>query len=220
MKLSQKTIAIFKNFNQINTNLLLQQGSLISTRSAKKTMAASVTVDEVFPSEFGIYDLNEFLGALMLFDTPVLEFHDKYINITEESNSSQRIRFYRAEKSVLIYQEKEIVFPEHQVQFTMPASLLTNIQRSAGVLRAEVVSVIGDSGQMMVQVGKQKQEANSYQNVIGTTDKTFKVDILIEHFKMIPGEYEVSIHPRIARFKSTTSDLVYYLAVETTSTFA
>jgi hypothetical protein len=217
MKLSKETVNIFKNFATINTNLLLTPGSKVTTKSAKKTITGNVTVVEDFPIEFGIYDLNEFLGALALFESPDLEFYDKYVIIKENSD---QIKVYKAEKGVLVYQEKEITFPEVYVDFTLPSNVLSNIQRTSAVLHAEVLTVIGKDGQLIVQVGKQKQEANSYQNVIGTTDKTFKANMLIEHFKMVPGDYQVTLSARkISRFQSATTDLVYHVAVEADSTF-
>jgi len=217
MKLSKETVNIFKNFAAINTNLLITPGSKIATKSAKKTIASNVTVVEDFPVEFGIYDLNEFLGALALFESPDLEFTDKYVTIKENSD---QIKVYKAEKGVLVYQEKEITFPEVYVDFTLPSNVLSNIQRTSAVLHAEVLTVIGKDGQLIVQVGKQKQEANSYQNVIGTTDKTFKANMLIDHFKMVPGDYQVTLSARkISRFQSATTDLVYHVAVEADSVF-
>lgn len=217
MKLSKETVNIFKNFATINTNLLLTPGSKVATKSAKKTITGNVTVVEDFPVEFGIYDLNEFLGALALFESPDLEFTDKYVTIKENSD---QIKVYKAEKGVLVYQEKEITFPEVYVDFTLPSNVLSNIQRTSAVLHAEVLTVIGKDGQLIVQVGKQKQEANSYQNVIGTTDKTFKANMLIEHFKMVPGDYQVTLSARkISRFQSATTDLVYHVAVEADSVF-
>ena len=217
MKLSKETVNIFKNFATINTNLLLTPGSKVATKSAKKTITGNVTVVEDFPIEFGIYDLNEFLGALALFESPDLDFTDKYVTIKENSD---QIKVYKAEKGVLVYQEKEITFPEVYVDFSLPANVLSNIQRTSAVLHAEVLSVIGKDGQLIVQVGKQKQEANSYQNVIGTTNKTFKANMLIEHFKMVPGDYQVTLSARkISRFQSATTDLVYHIAVEADSVF-
>ena len=217
MKLSKETVNIFKNFATINTNLLLTPGSKVATKSAKKTITGNVTVVEDFPVEFGIYDLNEFLGALALFESPDLEFTDKYVTIKENSD---QIKVYKAEKGVIVYQEKEITFPEVYVDFTLPSNVLSNIQRTSAVLHAEVLTVIGKDGQLIVQVGKQKQEANSYQNVIGTTDKTFKANMLIEHFKMVPGDYQVTLSARkISRFQSATTDLVYHVAVEADSVF-
>lgn len=217
MKLSKETLSIFKNFSAINTNLLLTPNNRISTRSAKKTVIGSATVPDTFPVEFGIYDLNEFLGALSLFNDPDLEFNDKCVTIKENND---QIIFYKAEKGVLIFPEKEIVFPEVYVDFILPSAVLNNIQRTASVLHAEVVTILGKNGNLIVQVGKQKQEANSYQNVIGSTDKTFKANILIEHFRMLPNDYQVTISDRkISRFKSVATDLTYHLAVEADSVF-
>jgi hypothetical protein len=46
------------------------------------------------------------------------------------------------------------------------------------------------------------------------------VNLKVENLKMLPGDYEVSISSKkISRFKSPSSDLVYYVAVEADSTF-
>ena len=81
MKLSKETLSLVKNFSGISSNLLLKQGNTLNTISAQKNVMASTTVSESFPQEFGIYDLNEFLGALTLFEDPELDFRDKYVNI-------------------------------------------------------------------------------------------------------------------------------------------
>ena len=73
MKLSKETVGLFKNFAGINSNLLLKSGNKLSTISAQKNVMADSTVTETFP-DFGIYDLNEFLGAMSLFEDPELEF--------------------------------------------------------------------------------------------------------------------------------------------------
>ena len=85
MKLSKDTVAIFKNFAGINSNLLLKAGNKLATISAQKNVMADVTVAETFP-DFGIYDLNEFLGAMSLFEDPDLEFGDKSVTISEAGN--------------------------------------------------------------------------------------------------------------------------------------
>ena len=67
MKLSEQTVSILKNFSAINQNLIIKQGSEISTVSAMKNIVATAKVEEIFPVEFAIYDLNEFLSGLSLF---------------------------------------------------------------------------------------------------------------------------------------------------------
>ena len=68
----------------INQNLMvkfLPQLILVtlSTMSAMKNIVAQAEVTERFPQEFAIYDLNEFLSALSLFEEPELNFQDSML---------------------------------------------------------------------------------------------------------------------------------------------
>ena len=218
MKLSKDTIAIIKNFAGINSNLLLKQGNKLSTISSQKNVMADVTVTETFP-DFGIYDLNEFLGAMSLFDDPELEFSDKVCKITQGNMS---IKYYAADASVLTAPTKAITFPEAEINFELSNQMLTMVQRTASVLKASDVSVVGEDGKITLVVGDKKNATgNSFSEPVGTTDKSFKVNLKVENLKMIPGDYTVSVSSKkISRFKSTTNgDLVYYVAVEADSTF-
>ena len=64
MKLSDETINILKNFSSINQSLLFKQGNVLKTISGLKTIFAEVTIQENFPKEFAIYDLNKFLAKV------------------------------------------------------------------------------------------------------------------------------------------------------------
>ena len=79
MNLSKETVAILKNYSSISQNILFTPGSVLKTRSVQNTILSSVTVPDVFPIEFGIYDLNEFLGVLSLFQNPDVDFTEKYV---------------------------------------------------------------------------------------------------------------------------------------------
>ncbi|CAB5221411.1 sliding clamp [uncultured Caudovirales phage] len=217
MKLSKETVALFKNFAGINSNLLLKSGSKLATISGQKNVMADVTVTETFP-DFGIYDLNEFLGAMSLFDDPDLDFQDKYVSIRQGSSN---IKFYAADASVLTAPQKAITFPDAEINFNLSAAMLNMISKTASVLRASDVSIVGDGSTITVVVGDKKNATgNSFSESVGTTDKTFKVNLKVENLKMLPGDYAVSISSKkISRFKSPATDLVYYVAVEADSTF-
>lgn len=217
MKLSKETIALFKNFSGINSNLLLKSGNKLATISAQKNVMADATVSETFP-DFAIYDLNEFLGAMSLFDDPELDFSEKFVSI---SQGSMKIKYFAADASVLTAPQKAITFPASDIDFTITADKLSMIQKTASVLRAADVSIVGDGSTITVVVGDKKNATgNSFSEPVGTTDKTFKVNLKVENLKMVPGDYAVSISSKkISRFKSTTSDLVYYVAVEADSSF-
>ena len=217
MKLSKETVSLIKNFAGINSNLLLKSGNKLATISSQKNVMADATVTETFP-DFGIYDLNEFLGAMSLFDDPELDFQEKYVSI---SQGSMKIKFFAADASVLDAPQKAITFPEAEINFTMTAAMLNMINKTASVLRASDVSIVGDGSTITAVVGDKKNvTGNSFSEPVGATDKTFKVNLKVENLKMLPGDYEVSISSKkISRFKSPSSDLVYYVAVEADSTF-
>jgi len=216
MKLSKETVGLIKNFAGINSNLLLKSGNKLATISAQKNVMADAVVTETFP-DFGIYDLNEFLGAMSLFEDPELTFNDKWVTIEQGGNS---IKYFAAEASVLTAPQKAITFPDPEIEFNMSANMLSMIQRTASVLRSSDVSIVGDGSTMSVVVGDKKNATgNSYNATVGTSDKKFKVNLKVENLKMIPGDYSVSVSSKkISRFKGA-GDLVYYVAVEADSTF-
>jgi len=219
MKLSKETLALFKNYAGINSNLLLKAGNKLSTISAQKNVMSDVTVSETFPSDFGIYDLNEFLGAMSIFEDPELDFGDKVCKITQGNMS---IKYFAADASVLTAPSKAITFPAAEINFELSSQMLTMIQRTASVLKSSDVSVVGADGQITILVGDKKNATgNSFSEPVGTTDKSFKVNLKVENLKMIPGDYTVSVSSKkISRFQSSTNgDLVYYVAVEADSTF-
>lgn len=217
MKLSKETVALFKNFAGINSNLLLKNGNKLATISSQKNVMADATVGETFP-DFGIYDLNEFLGAMSLFDDPELTFEDKFVSI---SQGGMKIKFFAADATVLTAPQKSITFPDAEINFNISADKLTMIQKTASVLRAADVTIVGDGSNITLVVGDKKNATgNNFSEIVGTTDKSFKVNLKVENLKMLPGDYEVSISSKkISRFKSPSSDLVYYVAVEADSTF-
>jgi hypothetical protein len=63
MKLSNDTITVLKNFATINQGIYFKQGKTIKTVSPQKNIMAEVTVEEEFPIDFGVYDLNNFLSV-------------------------------------------------------------------------------------------------------------------------------------------------------------
>ena len=83
MKISKETVSILKTLASVNTNILLKPGNKLSTISPQKNIVAEINVAETFTEEFGIYDLNEFLGVLSLFNDADLEFTDKQVTFRE-----------------------------------------------------------------------------------------------------------------------------------------
>ena len=91
MKLNQNTLETLKNFAGINTNILIKQGDELSTISTMRNIFAKAKISDEFTNEFGIYDLNEFLSTISLFDKPQLSLKDKFMTISSEGSKSNQL---------------------------------------------------------------------------------------------------------------------------------
>jgi hypothetical protein len=218
MKLSKGTLALLKNLASINTNLLIRPGSKLSTISTNKNVAAEVEIEETFDTQFGIYDLSEFLGMLTLFEDPDLDFSERCLTISEGRSS---IRYLPADQDVLIFPKNTTQkFPaDAEIEFNLSAAILQNVIRSASVLKMPFVTVQGD-GEKMELIVRDKENVNSnrFTVQIGETDKTFSFNIKVENFKMVIENYKVQISSKkVARFQGENK--IYMLACEHDSTY-
>lgn len=218
MKLSKDTLSVIKNFAAINSNLSIKVGNKITTISSGKNIMAEAIVAESFPIDFGVYDLNEFLGAMSLFESPELDFSTKSVSIKEGKNS---VKYYAANQSILTIIPSIKQFPTPDIEFDLPGAMLSQIQRVSSILRATDFSVVGDGNTIAVVVGdKSNPTGNTFESELGDTDKSFKVNFKVENLKMMAGDYRVSIGgKKISRFQATNTQLTYYVALELDSTF-
>ena len=219
MKISKETLSVLKNFATINGNILIKAGNRLSTISAQKNVMASTTVQENFDGEFGIYDLNEFLGVYSLFDAdPELAFDEKFVTV---ANGKSKVKYYAADPSVLASPTKDALPVDEDIKFDLPRSMYDMIMKTSSVLRSNDISIIGSDGKLSVVVADKKNAtSNSWDAILGDTDKDFKVNFRIDNFKMLDGDYEVTISKkRISKFASKMNDLTYFIAVEADSTF-
>jgi hypothetical protein len=223
MKLSKETIALIKNFSQINSNLVIKPGNRLATMTTAKNIIAEATVAESFPNTFGIYDLHEFLGTLSLFNEPDLSFTDQVVTITETAASATKnsLKYYSANINLLTDVPQLKAFPTPDIEFDISAQTLQHILRVASVLKVSDFSVIGDGSTITLQVGdKTRSTANTYSSELGTTDKVFRINYKVENLRMISDSYKVSIaNKKNSRFTAANQNLVYYVAIELDSTF-
>ena len=216
MKLSNETKEVLKNFSTINQNLVIKEGSSISTMSAMKNIVANAKVTEKFPKEFAIYDLNEFLAALSLFANPELDFKDDFVLITEESKS---LKYWYSDPSVVTTPQKEITMPSVEISYKLSSSTLSEVQRAAAVIGAP--DMLLENGKLKV-TDKKNSTANDYWTSLDVdkNDAEYKFWFKVENLKIIPGTYDVEMSAKkISRFKNTSVDVEYFIALEPESSY-
>ena len=220
MKLSDKTLTLLKNFSSINQSILFKEGSSLRTISVMKNIFAEATIEEELPKDFGIYDLNQFLNGLNLHQNAELDFqNDSYVVIKE---GKSRSKYFFADPNVIITPpEKDIVLPSEDVCFLLDTKELDKLLKAAAVYQLPDLSVVGEAGVVkLVVCDKKNDTSNDFSVIVGETDETFSFNFKVENIKILPGSYEVVISRKLlSRFKNTSFDVTYHIALEPDSTF-
>ena len=133
MKLSDTTISVLKNYSSINQNLKIGAGNNLVTMSAMKNIVAQAKVEETFEKDVAIYDLNEFLAAMSLFESPELDFQNEYVMMGNEGKTSS-LKYWYSDPSVVTTVTKDITMPSTEVTFTLSSDELSQITKSAAVI--------------------------------------------------------------------------------------
>ena len=218
-KMSQGTLDILKNFSTINSNLLIRVGSKIETLSPLRNLLASAVVNESFEQEFGVWDLDRFLGTVSLVDDPEFEFYDKHMYIV--GSNGERVKFYYAEPKLLTTVNKNINMPDSVVSFDLKKEHQQQIQRASSVLQLPDLCIRSrDDVIEMVVLDKVDNTTNSYSIEVGNNDSgaSFGFFYKTENLKMILGNYRVDISDKaISQFTNEDVDLKYWIALENDS---
>jgi hypothetical protein len=222
MKLSTQTLNVLKNFSAINVNLFIGAGDTISTISPTRNIMARSKLPDSFPQEFAIYDLNNFIATVGLFADGEIDFAKEHAII---SNADSNINYYFAAPSIVEpAPNKELVMDDELFEFKMTPEDVTAIGKVASVLNAPQLSITSAKGKVkMVLNDRKTSTSNSYSKTLaGTPKKDFDVVISVENFKLMPGNYVVSVGQKkgkgVITFKNQDIDLTYWLTVETDST--
>ena len=220
MKLSDKTLSLLKNFSTINQSILFKQGSKLRTISVMKNILAEATISEEIPTDFGIYDLSQFLNGLSLHQSPELDFENEGHVVIKEGR--MRSKYFFADPNVIITPpEKAIDLPSEDVSFELRTEQLDKLLKAAGIYQLPDLAVVGGEGVVKIVVRDKKNDtSNEFAVVVGETDKQFSFNFKVENIKILPGTYDVIVSQKLlSRFVSKNHDLTYYIALEPDSTF-
>ena len=222
MKISTKTLDVLKNFSEINQSILIKKGSTIKTVSIQQNILAHAEVEESFPQDFAIYQLNEFIGVLTTMSNPDLTFHDKYVMLSQENGACTK--YFYAEPSVVVSPEKDIIMPSEDINFTLLEKQYNDLLKMSSILQLNDICLKGcpKSDKIFLAVTNKKNDtSNDYSVQVGKgVGEPFKMYFKTENLKMVAGDYNVNISSKgISHFENTTIKLNYWIALEPDSNY-
>lgn len=215
MKISKRTLGILKNFSSINQSIVINPGNRIQTISNVKDVFGIAEVEETFDTKFAIYDLNEFLGVVSLFEDPDFTFQNNSVVITEGENEQT---YYFADESVITQPpEKGVTLPSTDLSLHLTKEQLQSLVKAAAINNATDLTFT--TGQVKVH---NKSVANSNSFVInnkGDKDVKYSLSISVDKLKMVADDYAVQICAKgLAKFEGTQK-IEYFVALQPDSKY-
>ena len=224
MKLSQRTIALLKQFAAINPGLVISPGNVIISRTPD--LVVEVTVPETFHHEVRIFNIHEFLRAVALFRDPIYEFGTDHVRITESDGTAQTVYTYAKSGSILsvhtlkkkplaVEQISLIIGPEHWD--TLRKALGISISRDNGYGDGHLkIKSDGQNVQLVAERYSRTQTIEYSVSVPALTNGFECESVLDAHLlPSLPGPYELTVFPCFVRFQQRGDhSLLYYVASE------
>ena len=223
MKLSKHTLNMLKNFSDINMSIEIKKGNVLRTVSVQKNILAQAELEDEFPKDFAIYELNRFLGAVSLFDDPELEFNAKSVNIGTTKHSADYV--YCDPSMIVTPPENNINFPDPEVKFTLTQDSLSQVMRASNVLGTPEIAIEGgphpNDSIRIKALDVNNDSTDTFQVVLDEkSGHTFRFVFKTENMKMVSGNYDVEISSKgISHFSLQGTKLQYWIATESTSNF-
>ena len=182
---------------------------------------AKADVEEEFETEFGVYDLPEFLRALDSFKQPVLRITGNSNLKIQDEKSTLSARYAFADKSTLRFPSKEIKMPDQTVAFTLKNEDYESVKKLYTNLSLPDIAFKGEGGKIkLVALDKKNSNSNVSSIIVGDTDIEFTAYIKAENMKIVPGDYDVALSKaKIAHFINKKVKVQYWIALEADSTF-
>lgn len=219
MKISSNTKSILKNFSTINQGIKVKTGNKLETISNMKNILAVATVDENFPQDFSIYNLQEFLGASSLMNDPEFQFGDASLTISDDNSA---LSYFYASEGMVISPEKMINMPDAEIKIDISSTLLNELQKAAGVLGVGDLILRSDGTKVTLEVtDKKNATSNTFSRTVGEGNGvSYIMNFKIENLKVLDGNYEVFVSSKgISNFKNKDIDLEYFIALEPDSKY-
>ena len=212
MQLSSKTLAILKNFSTINQGLIIKEGNTLRTMAKSKSVVAVAEVDETFPTDCKIYDLQKFLGIFSVFNDPDIEWNETSASITSG-------------KSGLRYGYGESVTPEPpetmkefvgDATFELAAEDLSQIMKMAGILESCYIVQFTLTNDVCEVSLESTEGANRNRFNIEVSDANIDEEVIaklnLDDLRILPLPYRVEVKSGAVRLVNDEYNIFYLIA--------
>jgi len=219
--LSKTTLAILKNFASLNSNILVTPGNKIKTITPSMSGMAEAIVEENFPIEFGIWDLNKFLGVISLFQNPSFEFEEKYVRIS--GSSGTYVNYFYSSPNLLTTPKKEVKMPKICAQADLTQAMFSELSRASSILQLPDICFKTKNGSIYAIVCDLSDPTSNSCEIdleANPGNRDFSFNFKMDNIRLLAGDYKISFaKSTAAQFENINNPLKYWFAMEATSSY-
>jgi len=222
VKLSAETLAILKIASTINKSLAFKTGSEIKTVSATGSIVMEATIQETFPQDFAVYELNKLLGVLALpaFKEAELVFDDEVTTHMVVKAGSSKIKYFYTAEDFVQHPGKTIQLPKVDVETTIQKDVLENFEKAAAALGHKQIKFKVDNKNLyLIATDPSQDTSNDYIVDLGENEaEDFEASIKLENLKLVSGDFKLQLLKLggrgISRWEHLTRKITTFIGLE------
>lgn len=215
MKLSENTLSVLKNFATINTSIILKPGRKQRIYdSSSKAVLGEVILEENIPCEFGIYDLNRFIGLVTTLENPNLTFVENEHVIVDDDELY--FKYHKCHANLIVpAPEKDLKMDKIIANFTLKNAMLQKLVKVATMNNLPHISLVGKEGGLYFKIHDRSVDTSDEGSIrLGDyAGDDFIASFKRENLKILPDDYTVEVGA-FAKFENTAGNLKYWIAVD------
>jgi hypothetical protein len=206
-KLNEKTLAVLKNFAQINSQLCIES-TKIEVVNSTYSVIGSYTFDEPLPitKEIGIYDINDLLAILSVYKQPTITENTKNIVISGDSSKTTIWTHVKDMMPKVLIQQKytptdikeRLDQMGCELEFVLPAEKFNVLMKLSSLLKAEWMFFETAEGKIRITVGNALESSDNISEVLIDVDiksnsLTGAMKCSMAELRLMPSDYSVKI---------------------------
>lgn len=212
MKISKSTIAVLRNFSEINQGITIKAGSNLRTIDGLKNTFAKAVIPEVFDRNFSIFDIREMLSLISSPENEII-FDDDFLTIVDEKG--RKVKYaYSSPSTVFSPSDNDMELdPSNRKFFILLKEDIDALYKKAEILKIYNLYISCDGLRLCMK----KNDGNSFEIPLKMECESDKVCLLnLKNLKLLPLDYDVTVYDDVSvHFKSRNEEfMVEYLVTQ------
>lgn len=198
INIGKNTLTVLKVAASINPSILVKAGNEIRSLSQSGSVFMEAKIDETFPSEFAIYELNRLLSVLnsSAMTGAELRFEDdKDFMVVAAGNA--KVNYHFSDPSFVKYKDTTIPVDNVNAEVLLTDTQISEIRKMSGILGHTHIKFKVRAGSIqLVCTNPDMTVANDFSIDLSKNEENFadgEFSIKLENLLLVEGNYKVVI---------------------------